>query len=486
MKILNLAMVYILFIVLPANSQWVSQTVPGNVSFLLSIKFKDANTGLSCGWFSGFTGRILHTTSGGNSWQNIPAPNMSRSMVECEYVSEQQIYIAGASNLSSDMKHSNPNYESLIGSDNTANVRYWQKIGIDGKVNYRASFFRSTNGGMNWSEYGTIPPQFTYLTAMDFANANTGYVIGHIQDATPYLKTNILKTINGGLTWTIMLSENVRGELQSVQYVNDNLIVASGFELITDSTVAGVFLKSTNNGATWNKLQVHNLHFAELKFINNLTGFCTGFNSNQQAVVYRTTDQGSLWFNMYTLDNAYFEGINFSGESGIGIVFGEKLINKSIEPFVARTPNFGQTWNVQQINDQSEPVLVGSFMHNQFNYYISGGNFVDGKIFHTTNGGSVFIENNSSTTPSEFSLKQNYPNPFNPETIIEYEISKRSNVVIKVYNALGKEVSMLVNEVKSAGVYNIKFNAENFAGGIYYYEIQVNGTGETKKMVLVK
>jgi aminopeptidase N len=91
-----------------------------------------------------------------------------------------------------------------------------------------------------------------------------------------------------------------------------------------------------------------------------------------------------------------------------------------------------------------------------------------------------------SETPFTYSLSQNYPNPFNPVTTIHYSIVKRENVSIKIYNVLGKLISEPVNEMKSAGSYQLSFDATNLPSGIYYYEIKSGSFTDTKKMVLVK
>ena len=85
-----------------------------------------------------------------------------------------------------------------------------------------------------------------------------------------------------------------------------------------------------------------------------------------------------------------------------------------------------------------------------------------------------------------FSLGQNYPNPFNPRTTIEYSIPSRSNVVIKVFDILGREVATLVNEEKPAGVYNVNFNGSELSSGVYFYRIEAENFVETKKLVLIK
>ncbi|MFI5236918.1 MAG: T9SS type A sorting domain-containing protein [Ignavibacteriales bacterium] len=88
--------------------------------------------------------------------------------------------------------------------------------------------------------------------------------------------------------------------------------------------------------------------------------------------------------------------------------------------------------------------------------------------------------------PSEFQLYQNYPNPFNPSTLISYQIPISSNVTLKIYDALGKEVAILVNENKPAGTYDVEFNASILPSGVYFYQIKADNFLQTKKMLLLK
>jgi hypothetical protein len=88
--------------------------------------------------------------------------------------------------------------------------------------------------------------------------------------------------------------------------------------------------------------------------------------------------------------------------------------------------------------------------------------------------------------PIEFKLEQNYPNPFNPFTSIQYTLSSKQNVQLIVYNILGKEIAVLVNEVKPAGNYEVNFDASKLSSGVYFYQIQAGNFVETKKMILIR
>ena len=89
-------------------------------------------------------------------------------------------------------------------------------------------------------------------------------------------------------------------------------------------------------------------------------------------------------------------------------------------------------------------------------------------------------------SPLYYQLYQNYPNPFNPTTIISYQIPVSSNVTIKIYDILGNEVSILVNEYKTAGTYNVEFDAIDLPTGIYLYKLNAGDFAEMRKMILMK
>ena len=110
---------------------------------------------------------------------------------------------------------------------------------------------------------------------------------------------------------------------------------------------------------------------------------------------------------------------------------------------------------------------------------------------------SSIVEISAGSIPTRFELAQNYPNPFNPATTISYSIPTNSFVTLKVFNILGQEVALLVNETLTAGKYTATFNAGNIASGVYLYHIEatpmrdgataLTGSFHTvKKMLLIR
>jgi hypothetical protein len=101
-------------------------------------------------------------------------------------------------------------------------------------------------------------------------------------------------------------------------------------------------------------------------------------------------------------------------------------------------------------------------------------------------GAGTGVEERGNNQPFVFSLNQNYPNPFNPSTIISYQVPSDGMVSLKVYDLVGREVSTLVNGVKSAGNYTATFNAANLPSGVYFYKLQAGNYTATKKAILVR
>jgi len=110
-------------------------------------------------------------------------------------------------------------------------------------------------------------------------------------------------------------------------------------------------------------------------------------------------------------------------------------------------------------------------------------------------GPATSVENDGVGSPSEFLLFQNYPNPFNPSTIIKFTIPNNvilsglknlTQVQLKVFDILGNEIATLVNEEKSAGTYEISFDAGRLSSGLYFYKLQAGSLTVTKKMVLLR
>jgi hypothetical protein len=105
------------------------------------------------------------------------------------------------------------------------------------------------------------------------------------------------------------------------------------------------------------------------------------------------------------------------------------------------------------------------------------------------NGNYEYFELNGDVTvgiPTKFDLSQNYPNPFNPVTKINFDLPEDGKVNLRIYDILGREVAILVNEVRTAGYYTVSFDASNFASGVYFYRLSAGNYNAVKKLVLIR
>ncbi len=120
------------------------------------------------------------------------------------------------------------------------------------------------------------------------------------------------------------------------------------------------------------------------------------------------------------------------------------------------------------------PAYTGSVTTSAINFYVNRFNAI------------TDAKESGSAVKKEFRLEQNYPNPYNPSTLINFRVAQTEHVVLKVYDALGREIKTLVNEVKPQGEYHLTFNASGLPSGIYFYSLRAGGYSETKKMILIK
>lgn len=96
------------------------------------------------------------------------------------------------------------------------------------------------------------------------------------------------------------------------------------------------------------------------------------------------------------------------------------------------------------------------------------------------------VNNQKPIAPENFYLFHNYPNPFNPSTVIRYQIPEAGLVSLKVYDLLGREVASLVDEIKPAGSYEVKFDASELSSGVYFYRLQSGDFISARKLILIK
>jgi hypothetical protein len=217
-----------------------------------------------------------------------------------------------------------------------------------------------------------------------------------------------------------------------------------------------------------------------------LSGTRTQDSFNITSELTRTGDipDNDLVIHFVVVEDLYFDGRN--SVSDHKHVMRKMLPDANGQPFninlnetitLPITINLDQQWDVDSLN-----VVVFVQSTDSKTVYQSA------TISYDELGVTDVI--NESIVPSAFKLEQNYPNPFNPSTIISYQLPVNSNVELKVFDLLGKEVATLVDEYKPAGEYEVEFNASsgirNLVSGIYFYQLKVGSFIQTQKMILLK
>jgi len=141
-----------------------------------------------------------------------------------------------------------------------------------------------------------------------------------------------------------------------------------------------------------------------------------------------------------------------------------------------RNQSVGPSFEVHLFSQEDE--IAGSHVHGA---PLSHANYTAIRFSSTVN-----INGQLNSIPEIFSLNQNYPNPFNPETVIEYDLSRSSDITLKIIDVSGKEIATLVNEKQNAGIYSVKWDARSYPSGIYFYELSAENYSKTKRMIVLK
>ncbi len=171
--------------------------------------------------------------------------------------------------------------------------------------------------------------------------------------------------------------------------------------------------------------------------------------------------------------NVYVTGYTnvIAGEDAVTI----KYNNSGVEQWVA----------IYDASNDDEGNAIA--IDGESNVYITGFQDISNADFLTIKySQTVGIHQTSSEIPDRFELKQNYPNPFNPKTVINYELRVTSQVSIKVYNSLGEEAGVLVNEKQNPGSYSVDFDGSGLTSGVYFYRLDAGNFTDVKKMMLIK
>ncbi len=355
-----------------------------------------------------------------------------------------------------------------------------------------ASLFRSTNNGNNWTSHMTIPSYAWYL-----APSGVNIYCGVTNNVG--MTSGIYKSTNNGLNWSLVgLANKPIFEL-----------TASEQELVAIALEQSNFriFRSTNEGTSWTDITGSlNLGVTYAAIYENRI-----YAGGQGLHV--TTNYGVTWDQLFLTDN--IEAVS---------VHDSLIIIGSYAQGVYRSSNYGQTWErtlnlskkIRSVYQYGDYVFAagdtGFYVSTDkginftdktaglgnasitsiviLNNYVfaANANYLSGNVsaFRSPLQELIGVINISTKVPSGYELNQNYPNPFNPMTNIRFNVPKTEHASITIFDIMGREIAVLVNEQLKPGTYEVTWDGSNFSSGIYYYKIICGNYTDTKKMILLK
>lgn len=326
-------------------------------------------------------------------------------------------------------------------------------------VGFYETILKSTNGGVNWTFIRNGPyGQGHSYEGVYFINENTGWICGS--------GSLIFKTTNGGVSFD---SVNIPvGYLFDIYFRNENEGLVCG--------EAATMYKTTNGGLNWQEIIVpvgtEAANFNRMSIINNNIVYTQGVQNNK---LYKSTNFGNSWDSVARVQGA---------DDSYTLCFPNELTGWCAGSFglMFKTTNGGYNWQQVNLSNFNTAYFRGFWFKNDSTGWAVGGL---GKLLYTTNGGATYIENNYNTI-KDFTLFQNYPNPFNSNTVLQFEVRKKDNYTIKVFDILGRIIKEFNYNNLSPGNYKINFEGSKMSSGIYYYRLTGNNNSITKSMVLIK
>jgi len=360
-----------------------------------------------------------------------------------------------------------------------------------------SGLYKSTNGGVSW----LLSYSNSYYPSKFVSN------LGNIFYLSSNAGTRVYRTVNSGLNWEYV-SSSTSGEKWDIMAYNNELYLAS----------YGIGVYKSDIGVSWTLFnnQLNSLNVQSLGSKDNYVFVGTRANG-----IARSSNQGQSWepansglnildilgfctlnngIMAFTDDDGNGAGVYFSSNFGQNWIF-KGLPDKDIQSLVyINNAVFALVYNegvYVSLNNGDSWALANSGLTNlrakhivklnDYLYYFAYSNTgTDKPVWKRPVSEVIGISPVSSAVPEKFHLSQNYPNPFNPVTNIEFDLPKESFVKLIVYDALGKEVAVLVNQYLGAGSYKADWNASDYPSGIYFYKLEAGEFVETKKMILIK
>ena len=526
-------------LVLHTTNGGVSWTSQGNITIngLVGAAFRSSSAGIVVGG----NGSIYQTTNGGTTWTPRTS-GTSEALYAIAYQDSATVIAVG--NTGTILRSTDGGVSwarKSIPSDLLFRAVTMRPSGIGWAVGQAGIIYRTTDGGASWTERSSVST-YSPINDLQFVTADVGFAVDN--------KGAVLKTSDGGTHWAaidtaanslsmIHFTSSLKGARVDRNGVVDTTIdggvtwhtkstipstVATPLflvgQFVTDSLwfvvgATGTAARTTNGGATWEKPNTRTTAYCYgLFFQNALRGWMTGASSTLR----KTTDGGVNWDTVTTGLSGTLYNVYFVDDSVGWVAGGNGALIK--------TTDGGTTW-ANQTTGLTNGTIQSMRFFDRLNGYIGPTVTTFGSLLRTTNGGVTWTAENIGTTfvincmrftdadhgwlagnsggilrknagatavalrdiplkPGRIRLEQNFPNPFNPSTRIVFHLAATGHVRMAIYDVLGREVAVLLNEVVDAGRYERTFDATGLASGVYLCRVTAGADGDVRKMLLVR
>jgi photosystem II stability/assembly factor-like uncharacterized protein len=452
------------------GATWIAdQIVPSSIDNIFSLDMIDTLTGFAVGAL----GFLYKTSDGGNSWNQVTTTGLpaNNSLYSVEFKSQTTGWILAISQWTAQ--------ESVFKTTDGGSTWFHQPLGVQGSeppalsshmldslkgwISCVGGIFNTTDGGSTWQKDSLAVAYTGNINAIRMLNTTTGLA------ATS--NGRVYRTTNGGTLWDTVSVPAGLPALYSIEQLNETTVAIFGDN--------GVYLYSTDSGSIWAKQNT-----------GGTGGLCSFHRYDpvtQTTILYTAGIMGNVMktsLSVLPVELASFSASISDRDVVLEWSTATELNNRGFEIQRKRDENKWETLSF--VNGKGTSTKISEYRYvdkdlfgGTYSYRIKQIDF-DGTIWYSH---SVEIE---IGVPLTFGLSQNFPNPFNPTTVIRYELPVSGMVSLKVYNAMGEEVTTLVNSTKEAGSHSITFDASKLASGIYIYKLKSGNFSSVKKMSLIK
>ncbi len=336
------------------------------------------------------------------------------------------------------------------------------------------SMSKSTDRGVSW--FGISPPgagnssNYCFVTpyVSCVSNPNVMYVGGR----------SVYKSTAGGGSWQGPYGTAVFNNARILSMTSS----ATSVDTVYCGTTAGQVFRSVNAGVNWTNISSSAMPGSYATDIhanvNNSREVFVTFGGFGNPHVFRSSDAGNTWNNItgnlpdvpaqcIVSDPNYQQNIYVGNDLGVYV-----------------TTDGGNIWNEYMSGMPYTLVFDLTIVRPNRNIRATthGNGILERKLLQNP----VSVSSNAQQVPVEFELHQNFPNPFNSTTGISFDIRREGNYMLKIYNLLGQETEVVFSKSFTAGTHSIRYNAENLASGIYFFELSSSGGRAVRQFVLMK